>query len=129
MFMRIATALIVAELALASSGARADLAPETRVTWSGTFTVPPAASTPLAVGVNWVSAPNTGGIPVALFRITIVNTGANPVYICYGGGACSAANASVLLTQYAGDSPNLGGGLAPTFFSTSGTTLTVRAGD
>lgn len=123
------TSLAVLCAAMLATGPVVAQTPNTAVLWSGTFTVPPAASTPLAVGTNWVSAPNTGIMPVAFYRTTIVNTGANPVYLCYGGGACTAANASILLTQYAGDSPNLGGGLPPTFFSTLGTTLTVRAGD
>ncbi len=107
-----------------ASGGATNLLPVS--TFQGTMTLSSATSTTLTTGNVTM---NAGGVslPPTFQKLTIINTGSNPLTICWFGGTCSAVLGSETLPAGASDTVNLNGfQTAPTLFSTLGTTVAFR---
>ena len=97
--------------------------------YNGTMTL--TANTSMALVTANVTMNNSTALPSAgaFANLRITNTGAsNAVYVCWFGGTCSATAGGELLNANGGsDMLNLtGSAVAPTLYSTSGTTLTFH---
>jgi hypothetical protein len=94
--------------------------------YQGTMTLGAASSTQL-IAANATMATNSAALPAAgaFAKLTVINTGAtNAVYVCWFGGTASTTSGCEPLAPGASDTVNIAGvAAAPTFYSTSGTTL------
>lgn len=94
------------------------------MTYFGIMTLSAATSTGLIAANVTMAGSTTLPLAGSFGTLTIKNTGSNPVVVCWFGGTCSAAAAGETLAAGASDTKNLAGSsVAPTLFSTSGTTL------
>jgi hypothetical protein len=95
-------------------------------TYEGTLTLAGATSTALTSG-NVTLAPNSAALPSTFVKLTLINIGANPGFVCWFGGAASASSGCEMLAAGASDTVNLGGfATPPALFSTAGTTFSFR---
>lgn len=98
--------------------------------FSGTIILAAATSTSL-IAANVTMDPNSAVLPLPGFfkRLTIIAPTNGTANICWFGGTCSASVGEAIGsgTNIGTDTINLMGNTnAPTFFSTSGVTLTFR---
>lgn len=92
----------------------------------GTLALSAGVSTGMTAA-NTQLGPSSGSIPGNLYWLTAINTGVNPVLVCWKGGTCTATNGGTTLAPNAGDRVNLNGQTAaPTFFSTLGSSVAVH---
>lgn len=104
-----------------------NVVPET--TYQGSLALTANTSTSL-ITANVTMASSTV-LPANFYNLTVTNTGTNPAFACWFGGTASASAGCEYIgantTMVARTTVNLNGATtAPTFFSTSGTTLTFR---
>jgi hypothetical protein len=91
-------------------------------TFQGTMTLTAATSTTLTSG-NVTMASSTV-LPSTFQNLFVLNTGTNPVFVCWFGGTASATSGCETIVAGASDTRNLGNfATPPTLFSTAGTTL------
>ena len=85
-----------------------------------------ATSTTLTTG-NVTMAPNSAALPATFAKLTVINVGTNPGFVCWFGGASSASSGCEMLAAGASDTVNLANfATPPTLFSTAGTTFAFR---
>lgn len=96
-------------------------------TWQATMTLTAATSTTL-VDANVTKAPNSAATPASFGTLTVINSGADAVYVCQFGGTCSATAGGGYIASGACDTYNISPASVPTLYSTSGTALSLRNG-
>lgn len=96
------------------------------LTFYGTVALSAGVSTNMNAA-NTQLGPTSGSIPANLYWLSLINTGSNPVVVCWKGGNCTATNGGETLAPGAGDRVNLNGQTAvPTLFSTAGSSVAVH---
>lgn len=96
-------------------------------TWQATMTLAAATSTALT-SANVTTAPNSAATPAGFGVLTVINGGTNTAVMCQFGGTCSATAGGEPLAPGACDTVDIVPQSVPTFYSTSGTTLSFRNG-
>ena len=95
------------------------------LTWQANLTVSAATSTAFSSATT-----NDGTLPgnaAALTYLVAINQGANPVTVCFQGGTCSATT-GVIIPAGGFKANALPGTALPSFYSTSGTIVSLSNG-
>jgi hypothetical protein len=99
--------------------------------WQGTMTLSAGVYTPIT-SANVTMAAGSQALPATFGTLTVINTGTNPLVVCWFSSTTQSTSGCETLGAGASDSPMLSLGstaVAPTLYSASGTTVTVRGGN
>lgn len=95
--------------------------------YQGTATIPAATNSFQLTSLNVTMGPGTT-YPATFSNLLIVNTGGNPILVCWFSGTnVAGAGCEVLLANGGNDQVNLGGTTtAPSVYSALGSTISFR---